>query len=144
MVSTIYAEILFNGSWVYLGTDKAYQINDIERFYDDGSNDAFTPQIVYTFPSDVPFPVISAVWLNQTMLFSSTAEFYNGTSRIVASDDGVNWQIIKDTAVSQSLHHTGVLTSNPNDMAFYSYGSGQTFVITQQYLALVYSDAYAF
>jgi hypothetical protein len=129
---TIYAQILFNDSWVYLGTDKAYQINDIERFYDNGSNIAFIPQTVYTFPSDCAFPVISAVWLDKTMLFSSTAEFYNGTSRIVASDDGLNWQIIKDSAVSQSLHHAGVLTSNPLDMAFYSYGSGQTFMLTQQ------------
>jgi hypothetical protein len=129
---TIYAQILFNESWVYLGTDKAYQINDIERFYDNGSNIAFIPQTVYTFPSDCAFPVISAVWLDKTMLFSSTAEFYNGTSRIVASDDGLNWQIIKDSAVSQSSHHAGVLTSNPLDMAFYSYGSGQTFMVTQQ------------
>jgi beta-xylosidase len=36
------------------------------------------------------------------MLFSNTAEFYDGTSRIVASEDGVNWQVIKSSSISQS------------------------------------------
>ena len=129
---TIYSLMMFNDNWVYLGTDQAYQVNRIDRFYDNGSNVAFTPQTVYTFPSDCDFPVISAVWLNKTMLFSSTAEFYSGTSRIVASDDGVNWQIIKATGISQSLHHSNVLSSNSKGMIFYSDGPEQTFAITQQ------------
>jgi hypothetical protein len=130
--ATVYCPLLFNGNWVYLGSDQAYKYNWIERFQDDGSGGNFTPQRVYNFPQDGYFPVYSAAWFGSTLLFSSTAEFYSGTSRIVASDDGVNWQVIKSTAVSQAQHHTGVLTANPKGAAFYSDGSGLTFSITMQ------------
>ena len=129
--TTVYFAILFNNSWVYLGTDQAFQPNWIDRFYDNGSNIAFTPQTVYNFPSDSNFPIISAVWLNKIMIFSSTAEFYAGTSRIVASEDGLNWQIITATAIPQSLHHTNILTSNPMGITFGSNGPRQTFAITE-------------
>lgn len=130
--STVYNPMLFNGSWVYIGSDQAYQYNWIDRFLDDGSNGSFTPQRMYNFTQDGYFPVYSAAWLGSTMLFSTTPEFYNGTSRIVASDEGVNWQIIKSTAVSTVQHHTGVLTANPKVTAFYSDGSGLTYLIAQQ------------
>ncbi len=129
---TIYLMMLFDGNRVYLGTDQANQPNWIDRFYDDGSNTAFTPQTVYAFPSDSNFPIISAVWLDETMLFSTTAEFSDGTSRIVASRDGVNWEIIKSDYISQSLHHTNMLTYNPNGIAFGSNGPGRTFSITEK------------
>jgi hypothetical protein len=127
--STIYNAMIFNGNWVYIGSDQAYEPNWIDRFYDDGSG-PFTPQTVYNFPSDGSFPVISGVWLNNVMVFSSTAEFSDGTSRVVASDDGLNWQIVKSTATTQTLHHTNVLTSNPKGIAFGSDGPGNTFSIT--------------
>jgi hypothetical protein len=117
---------------VYLGSDQAYKYNWIDRFQDDGSGGNFTPQRVYNFTQDGYFPVFSAAWLGSTMMFSSIAEFYSGTSRIVASDDGVNWQIIKSTTVGQAQHHTGILTANPKGAAFYSDGSGLTYSITQQ------------
>lgn len=130
--NTIYLPMLFDGNWVYLGTDQAYKPNWIDRFYDTGANTVFQPQTVYTFPSDSTFPVISAVWLNKTMLFSSTAEFYDGTERIVASRDGVNWEIIKSDYVTQNLHHTNMLTTNPKSIVFGSNGAGKTFAITEK------------
>jgi hypothetical protein len=130
--NTVYNPMLFSGNWVYIGSDQAYKYNWIDRFQDDGSGGNFTPQRVYNFPQDGYFPVYSAAWFGPTLLFSSTAEFYSGTSRIVASDDGVNWQIIKSTSVTQAQHHTGVLTANPKAAAFYSDGSGLTYSITQQ------------
>jgi hypothetical protein len=129
--TTVYCPILFNGNWVYLGSDQAYKYNWIDRFLDDGSGNGFAPQRVYNLPQDGYFPVFSATWFGSTLLFSSTAEFSAGSSRIVASDDGVNWQIIKSTAIGQSQHHTGVLTSNPRGVAFYSDGPGLTYVISQ-------------
>ena len=130
--STVYNPMIFNGNSVYIGSDQAYKYNWIDRFQDDGSNGSFTPQRVYNFTQDGYFPVYSAAWLGSTMLFSSTPEFYNGTSRIVASDDGFNWQIIKSTAVSLAQHHTGILTANPKGAVFYSDGPGLTYSITQQ------------
>jgi hypothetical protein len=130
--NTIYLPMLFDGNYVYLGTDQAYQPNWIDRFYDTGANTVFQPQTVYNFPSDSNFPVISAVWLGNTMLFSSTAEFYEGTERIVASRDGVNWEIIKEDYVTQNLHHTNMLTYNPQGTVFGSNGPGKTFAITQK------------
>ena len=128
--TTVYLTMLFDGRLVYLGTDQAFQPNWIDRFYDDGSNSAFTPQRVYSFPSDSNMPIISAVWLNNIALFSTTAEFSDGIARIVATEDGVNWQIIKATFISQSLHHTEFLTVNPQGIAFGSDGPGRTFSIT--------------
>lgn len=130
--STVYNPMLFSGNWVYLGSDQAYKYNWIDRFQDDGSASNFTVQRVYNFSQDGYFPVYSAALFGSTILFSSTPEFYSGTSRIVASDDGVNWQVIKTTSVNQSQHHTGVLTINPKAAVFYSDGSGLTYSITQQ------------
>jgi hypothetical protein len=130
--NTIYLPVLFDGNWVYLGTDQAFRPNWIDRFYDNGADTVFQPQTVYTFPADSNFPVISAVWLDGTMLFSNTAEFYDGTERIVASRDGVNWEIIKEDYVNQNLHHTNMLTVNPRGIVFGSNGPGRTFAITQK------------
>ncbi len=130
--NTIYLPMLFDGNWVYLGTDQASRPNWIDRFYDTGANTVFQPQTVYTFPSDSNFPVISAVWLNKTMLFSTTSEFYSGTERITASKDGVNWEIIKEDDVTQDLHHTDMLTANPKGIVFGSNGPGKTFAITEK------------
>ncbi len=64
------------------------------------------------------------------MVFSSTAEFSDGTSRIVASQDGINWYVIKSTPILKSQHHTNMLTSNPLGAAFYSDGIAQTFKLS--------------
>ena len=121
--------MLFSGNWVYLGTDQANKPNWIDCFYDNGGSTAFTPTTVYSFPTDCSFPTISAVWLNNIMIFASTAEFYNGISRVVASADGSNWQVIKATSIPQALHHTNMLTINPKGIIFGSDGPGKTFSI---------------
>ena len=127
---TIYLPMLFDGNYVYLGTDQAFRSNWIARIYDDGSNSLFSPHRVYDFPDDGNFPVLSGVWVNDTMVFSSTAEFSDGTSRIVASQDGINWYVVKSTAILQSQHHTNMLTSNPLGAAFYSDGVATTFKLS--------------
>ena len=129
--NTVYLPMLFSGNWVYLGTDQAFQPNWIDRFYDDGSNQPFQTQKVYSFPSDSNCPVLSGVWLNKIMLFGNTPEFYDGTTRVIASEDGLNWQVIKEATLPQSLHHTNFLTVNPRGMVFGSDGPGDTFVISE-------------
>ena len=129
--NTVYLPMVFNGKWVYLGTDQAFQPNWIDRFYDDGSNHPFQTQKVYSFPSDSKCPVLSGVWLNKIMLFASTPEFYDGTTRVIASEDGLKWKIIKEATLPQSLHHTNFLTVNPKGMVFGSDGPGDTFVISE-------------
>lgn len=130
--STVYLPILFQGRWVYLGSDQAFQPNWIDRFYDDGSSRAFSTQRAYNFPSDSPCPVLSGAKLNdRILLFASTPEFYNGITRVVASEDGVNWQIIKETALPQWLHHTNFLTINPRGLVFCSDGPGKNYVISE-------------
>ncbi len=128
--NTLYGPILFYENWVYLGTEQASQTNWIDRFNDNGSK-AFQPEKVYTFLSD-SFPAISAVWLNHTMLFSTTPEFADGNSTIVASEDGTNWTIIKSSATSVSSRYVNTLTVNPQGRVFGSDGYNQTFVITQK------------
>ena len=128
--ATVYLPMLFKGNYVYLGSDQGYQPNWIDRFYDDGSDRSFVGQRVYSFPSDGYFPVISATWLNDTMLFASSAEFYSGTQRIIASVDGENWNIIRETSVTKAAHHTNILTSNPKGTVFFSEGYGKTYMIS--------------
>jgi photosystem II stability/assembly factor-like uncharacterized protein len=126
---TIYLTVLFNGSWVYFGSDQAYKPNWIDRIYDNGSDVAFVPQRVYNFSGDCNFPLASAVWLNGTMLFTSCPEMSDGVSRIVASSDGTNWQVIKAANASSLQHHTNMLTANPRGVTFGSDGPEQTFAI---------------
>ncbi len=57
---TIYLPILFQGNYVYLGTDQASRSNWIDRIYDDGSDSLFTPHRVYDFPSRRQLPRI--IW----------------------------------------------------------------------------------
>lgn len=128
--NTLYAPILFDESWVYLGTDQAYTTNWIDRVYDNGSN-TLKPETVYNFSSS-NFPVISAVWLGETMLFSTTSEFTDGNSTIMASQDGINWSIIKSTEATLSLCYVNTLTANSNGIIFGSDGYNKTFMITQK------------
>ncbi|HEY9760870.1 MAG TPA: hypothetical protein V6C97_37305 [Oculatellaceae cyanobacterium] len=130
--TTVYLTMLFRENYLYLGSDQGYQYNWIDRIYDNGANTNCTPQRSYSFPADGYLPTVSAVWLNDTMLFSSTAEFYAGTQRIVASIDGETWSVIRQTSVTKSAHHTNILTSNPMGLAFFSEGPGLTYMITQQ------------
>ena len=144
---TIYLPILFQGNYVYLGTDQANRSNWIDRIYDDGSGSLFTPQRVYDFPADCNFPVLSGAWVNDTMVFSSTAEFYDGISRIVASQDGINWYVVKSTPILESQHHTNMLTSNPLGVAFYSDGVASTFKLSypseeQSPVSTLFSDGF--
>ena len=62
---------------------------------------------------------------------ASTPEFYDGTTRVIASEDGLNWKVIKEATLPQSLHHTNFLTVNPRGMVFGSDGPGDTFVISE-------------
>jgi hypothetical protein len=130
--STVYLPILFNGRWVYLGSDQAFQPNWIDRFYDDGSSRTFSTQRVYNYRSESNCPVHSGAKLNnRIMLFGSTPEFNDGITRLVASEDGVNWRVIKETVLPQWLHHTNFLTVNPRGLVFCSDGPGKTYVISE-------------
>jgi hypothetical protein len=129
--TTVYLTMLFWGNYVYLGSDQGYQSNWIDRIYDNGANTNCTPQRSYSFPTDGDFPTVSAVWLNDTMIFSSTAEFYAGTQRIVASADGETWTVLRQTSVAKIAHHANILTSNPLGAVFFSEGPELTFMITQ-------------
>jgi hypothetical protein len=130
--TTVYLTILFRGNYAYLGSDQGYQNNWIDRIYDNGANTNSTPQRSYSFPTtDGYFPTVSAVWLNDTMIFASTAEFYAGTQRIVASADGETWTVLRQTSVAKTAHHTNILTGNPMGAVFFSEGPGLTYMITQ-------------
>jgi hypothetical protein len=133
----VYYTVLFDGNWVYLGFDMADTSNFIDHFYDDGligvySNGAgssITPQRVYTSPvSNGNAPLISA-WLNSTMLFSSTSEFSNATTRIIASTDGLTWTTIKTANYTVTQNHANILTSNPKGVTFGSDGQNANFAI---------------
>jgi hypothetical protein len=132
----IYATMVFNGSWVYLGSDMANATNFIDRFYDDGIvgkyvNDTGSPvnveRVFTTSVSDGALPFVSACWFNNSIVFSSSVEFSSGTSRILSSNDGLNWSTIKTVSYVTSQHHCNMLTSNPTNVIIGSDGSNANF-----------------
>lgn len=94
-LGTVYLGIAFVGNYVYLGQDYPNRVCQIHRFYDNGSNSTFAPQVVYTPPSDGYMPFISATVMANTLVFANCGENFNGVSRVVTSTDGVNWKVIR-------------------------------------------------
>jgi hypothetical protein len=66
------------------------------------------------------------------LIFSTSPEFYSGTTQIIASQNGNNWTVIKSVEVSESSRFTNTLTSNPTDFVLGSVGPNRTFTITQE------------
>ena len=135
---TVYAVMQFDGNWVYIGSDMAYAVNFIDRFYDDGAvgkdmygnGTTVAIQRVYTSPaSDGALPFISACWYNHTLFFSSSVEFTGGTARIISSTDGLTWNTIKTVSYTPINHHCNMLTSNPKDVMVSSDGPNANFVV---------------
>ncbi len=130
--NTIYLPMYFADNWVYLGSDQAFKPNWIDRFYDNGSDVAFTPQTVYKSPqSDGNLPFFSATGFDNSMLFSSTVEFSNGVVRILSSKDGVTWTTIKTGSLTTAQHHANKLTSNPKGIMFGSDGVNANFAFVE-------------
>ena len=89
----------FVGNYVYVGQDYPYRNCQIQRFLDEGQAGLCTPQVVYTPPSDGCMPFISGVFFNGSLVFGNCAEFQNGTTRVVSSIDGINWNILTATSI---------------------------------------------
>jgi hypothetical protein len=137
----IYAVLQFDGNWTYIASDMANATNFIDRFYDDGiigktlngTGTTAVVQRVYTSPAnDGTLPFISTCWFNNSMIFSTSVEFTNGTARIILSKDGLTWNTIKSVNYTSLQHHCNMLTSNPKDRLFGSDGPNANFVIINQ------------
>lgn len=112
-VGTVYLALAFVGNYVYVGQDYPGRVCNIQRFYDDGSNTTFDTQTVYTPPSDGFMPFISATNLGDSLVFANCAEQFNGVSRVVASTDGVNWNVLKMQNVTSADNRWNFLTAHP-------------------------------
>lgn len=129
-VGTVYLAMAFNGNYVYLGQDYPNRVCNIQRFLDDGSNNTFETQTVYTPPNDGFMPFISATNVGNTLVFANCAENVNGVSRVVASSDGVNWTVIKNQTVTNAENRWNFLTSHPrNSLVFGTIKPGEAYKI---------------
>ncbi|XHH09583.1 MAG: WD40/YVTN/BNR-like repeat-containing protein [Candidatus Bathyarchaeia archaeon] len=112
-VGTVYLAMAFSGNYVYIGQDYPDRVCNIQRFYDDGSNNQFDTQTVYTPPSDGYMPFITATNIGDSLVFANCAENAKGVSRVVASADGVNWAVLKSQAITVADHRWNFLTTHP-------------------------------
>ncbi len=112
-VGTVYLAIAFSGNYVYLGQDYPNRVCNIQRFNDDGSNNTFDTNTVYTPPSDGYMPFITATNLGDSLVFANCAEISNGVSRVVASSDGVNWSVLKALSITTTENRWNFLTVHP-------------------------------
>ncbi len=99
-LGTVYLAMAFSGRYVYIGQDYPDRICQIMRFYDDGSSNIITPQVVYTPPNDGYMPMISATTLANSLIFANTAEISNGIARIVCTTDGTTWTQLSSQSLS--------------------------------------------
>lgn len=111
-LGTVYLGIAFVGNWVYVGQDYPGRTCQIHRFYDDGTGPSI-PQVVYTPPSDGCMPFISGAFFNNSLFFANCGEAQTGTSRIVTSADGVNWNVLYSSSVTTSDIRWNFFTTNP-------------------------------
>ncbi len=133
-VGTVYLALAFNGNYVYIGQDFPNRLCTIQRFYDDGSNNQFDTQTVYSPPSDGYMPFISATNIGDSLVFANCAENLNGISRVVSSIDGVNWNVIKNQTVTSVDNRWNFLTVHPrSDFVFGTIKPGDAYRIN--YLA---------
>ncbi len=112
-LGTVYLAMAFVGSYVYVGQDYPGRTCQIHRFIDDGSSRLFVPQVVYTPLSDGCMPFMSGALFNNTLLFANCAESQNGVSRVVASADGLNWNVLAYANVAASDNRWNMLTVHP-------------------------------
>jgi hypothetical protein len=129
-LGTVYLPMAFSGNYVYVGQDYPYRTCQIHRFYDDGSNSQFVPQVVYTPPSDGCMPFVSGMFFNNSLVFGNTAEAQNGTSRIVTSADGLNWSVLNSSSVLSTDNRWNFFTVHPRSgMIFGSMKTGYPYLI---------------
>jgi hypothetical protein len=133
-VGTVYLAMTFSGNYVYLGQDYPNRVCNIQRFYDDGSNNQFDTQTVYTPPIDGYMPFISATNVGDSLVFANCAENLNGISRVVSSVDGVNWAVIKNQSITADDNRWNFLTTHPRSgFVFGTIKNGEAYRIN--YLA---------
>ncbi|MCW4030373.1 MAG: hypothetical protein NWE92_12095 [Candidatus Bathyarchaeota archaeon] len=125
---TVYLPITFVGSYVYVGQDYPNKICQIHRFYDNGAG-PFTPQLVYSPPSDGCMPFISGTLFNGVLVFANCAEAQNGISRVVGSMDGVNWYLLYSVSVSLADVRWNFFTAHPRYAIFATIKAGIPYMI---------------
>lgn len=111
-VGTVYLAMTFSGNYVYIGQDYPNRVCNIQRFFDDGSNGTFVTQTVYTPPGDGYMPFISATNVGDSIVFANCAENSNGVSRVVASNDGTTWTVLKNQSVTTVDNRWNFLTTH--------------------------------
>jgi hypothetical protein len=129
-LGTVYLAIAFVGNYVYIGQDYPNRICQIHRFQDDGTNRPFTPQIVYTPPTDGSMPFIAGTYFNNVLVFTNCAEIQNGVTRIITSTDGLTWTVVTSSSITTSDDRWNHLTINPRSgILFGTLKSGSAYQI---------------
>ena len=128
-VGTVYLAMTFVGNYVYVGQDYPSRNCQIQRFLDEGQAGLCTPQVVYTPPSDGCMPFISGVFFNGSLVFGNCAEIQNGTTRVVSSLDGVNWNILASTNILSIEPRWNIFTTHPRSGIFTTLKGGFSYQI---------------
>jgi hypothetical protein len=128
-IGTVYLAMAFVGNYVYVGQDYPSRTCQIQRFLDEGQAGLCTPQVVYTPPSDGCMPFISGVLFNGSLVFGNCAEIQNGTTRVVTSVDGLNWNVLASTNILSTELRWNVFTTHPRSAIFTTLKGGFSYQI---------------
>ena len=128
-IGTVYLAMAFVGNYVYMGQDYPSRNCQIHRFLDEGQPGLITPQVVYTPPSDGCMPFISGIFFNGSLVFGNCAEIQNGTTRVVSSLDGVNWNVLSATSILSTEPRWNIFTSHPRGGVFATLKTGFSYQI---------------
>ena len=128
-IGTVYLAMAFVGNYVYIGQDYPSRTCQIQRFLDEGQAGLCTPQVVYSPPSDGCMPFVSGVFFNGSLVFGNCAEIQNGTTRVVSSRDGVNWNIITSASILSIEPRWNFFTTHPRSGIFATLKGGFSYQI---------------
>ena len=115
-LGTVYLAMTFADDYVYIGQDYPSRICQIHRFQDNEPtpNHLYTPQIVYTPPTEGAMPYMAATNLNHnTLIFASCAEIQPGLTQILTSTNGLTWTTLTSTPITPSEDRWNHLTTHP-------------------------------
>jgi hypothetical protein len=125
-LGTVYLAVAFVGNNVYLGQDYPNRLCKIHMFTDDGANKTYTPTVVYTPPADGCMPFISGIYFDNALVFGNCGEAQNGTSRVVVSVDGLNWNIVGSVGTSIADIRWNAFTIHPKDTIYTTFKTGNS------------------
>jgi hypothetical protein len=108
-----FVAMAFLNDWVVLGEDNAGGYSNIDRFRDDGNDNLFSTQTVWSNPSVTNF--YGGTKLGNHLVFATGREGHDCTLCVLESTDAQNWNVVDSVFASSSNDdHRGILNPHPN------------------------------